>query len=46
MSFAFENISYSIQGKSVLTDISAHIKVGELVALMGPSGESIVAKCL
>ncbi|EDV23812.1 uncharacterized protein TRIADDRAFT_57389 [Trichoplax adhaerens] len=38
MSFSFEDVSYSLQGKPILKDISANVKVGELVALMGPSG--------
>lgn len=34
----WENISYAIKGKAILSDISGKVESGELLAVMGPSG--------
>jgi ABC-type multidrug transport system ATPase subunit len=34
----FENISYNVNGKQILTNIIGSVKPGEVMAIMGPSG--------
>lgn len=37
-SLSFQNVSYSLQGKQILTDITGVVHPGELLAIMGASG--------
>lgn len=37
-SLSFENISYEIDGKKILDDISIKVEPGEVLCLLGPSG--------
>ena len=37
---SFSNIYTSVDGKKILQDVSGKVKPGEVLAVMGPSGES------
>ena len=39
MTLAFENLTVEIEGKTILDNISGHVKPGEVLAVMGPSGK-------
>ncbi|ORE01971.1 hypothetical protein BCV72DRAFT_62338 [Rhizopus microsporus var. microsporus] len=38
ISLTFSDISYSVQGKSILSNLSGFVEPGQMLAVMGPSG--------
>ncbi len=38
MTFEIRNVSLTIEGKSIVTDVSMNVSPGEIVGLMGPNG--------
>lgn len=38
IALTFANISYTVAGKSILSDISGYVEPGQMLAIMGPSG--------
>ncbi|CEJ00122.1 hypothetical protein RMCBS344292_14188 [Rhizopus microsporus] len=38
VSLTFSDISYSVQGKSILSNLSGFVEPGQMLAVMGPSG--------
>ena len=38
MNFEIKNVSLSIDGKSIVNDVSIKVSPGEVVGLMGPNG--------
>ena len=39
ITLSWEGLGYQIDGKSILENVSGHLSSGEMLAVMGPSGE-------
>jgi ABC-type transporter Mla maintaining outer membrane lipid asymmetry ATPase subunit MlaF len=39
MILSWSGLSFNIDGKSILEDVSGHLSTGQMLAVMGPSGK-------